>query len=373
MKAAKTLAKPINWQDFESLCKKIWGDKWKCDEIVKNGRSGQQQHGVDVYGIPKGEASYYGIQCKGKDEYVHKQFSEQEVLAEIGKAKSFDPPLKKLYFATTAVKDAKIEAFIRKLNVQHINEGLFEVHLFAWEDIVDLINENKKLKYWYETGQDLTEKRVEITFDDHSTVLILKPKFRIPVTINRKKFPTETAFDMKAQGLFKALSFLQVRENPFAAQVNESYESFRIKIQNTGIEPLEEFKLLLEFKGKIFDLAKTNEIVNETFVIAGRMHIATTNINLEQMTGSYIPRATILVGDDSCYSERLYIKPYHEDSDFKIHWKIISKDLKEEGVLTVQLRPEIKRVYTTNYIEEDHVEWEDVGAIEDYIVKREAK
>ncbi len=63
----KQLPKPENWQDFESLCKKLWGIP---NKIKKNGRSGQPQHGVDIYGIPKRETEYWCIQCKGKDEYT---------------------------------------------------------------------------------------------------------------------------------------------------------------------------------------------------------------------------------------------------------------------------------------------------------------
>ena len=128
MKAAKTLGRPENWQDFESLCKKLWGEIWQCPEIKKNGRAGQTQNGVDVYGIPSFDDEYYGIQCKGKDEYTHKQLTVKEIDKEIEKAKSFEPKLKKLYFATTAVKDAEIEKVIRLKNTEHRKNKLFEVH-----------------------------------------------------------------------------------------------------------------------------------------------------------------------------------------------------------------------------------------------------
>ncbi|MES2380631.1 MAG: hypothetical protein V4538_06305 [Bacteroidota bacterium] len=40
MEAPKLLRRPANWQDFESLCKMLWGELWKCpDEIKKNGRT----------------------------------------------------------------------------------------------------------------------------------------------------------------------------------------------------------------------------------------------------------------------------------------------------------------------------------------------
>ena len=37
MQISKSLPKPQNWQDFETLCKKLWGEIWSCPEIKKNG------------------------------------------------------------------------------------------------------------------------------------------------------------------------------------------------------------------------------------------------------------------------------------------------------------------------------------------------
>ena len=59
------------------------------------------------------------------------------------KALDFKPKLKKLYFTTTANKDAVIEEYIREKNIEFKEKNLFEVHLYSWEDIVDLIDENK--------------------------------------------------------------------------------------------------------------------------------------------------------------------------------------------------------------------------------------
>lgn len=180
MEAKKQLRKPENWEDFESLCKKLWGEIWECKEIKKNGRKGQSQHGVDVYGIPKGESSHYGIQCKGKDDYTHKQLTEKEIDKEIGLAKSFKPPLSKFYFATTANKDSKIEEYLRIKDIENRKSGLFEVHIFSWEDIVDLIDENKETHDWYLNLQKYKVKSdVLICFENdnfvyHGTVSFCK-------------------------------------------------------------------------------------------------------------------------------------------------------------------------------------------------------
>ncbi|WP_449435086.1 restriction endonuclease [Pedobacter steynii] len=192
MQAPKSLPKPQNWQDFESLCKKLWGEIWKCEEIKKNGRSGQTQHGVDVYGNPRGEKYYYGIQCKGKDGYTNKQLTQDEVLTEIEKAKNFVPKLKKLYFATTANKDAVIEAFFREKNLEHMDADLFEVHLYSWEDIVDLIGENRETYTYYVDSQNFkSSKEVDVTFENGEHEITLTPKFKQHVSIYVKDYSAE--------------------------------------------------------------------------------------------------------------------------------------------------------------------------------------
>jgi tetratricopeptide (TPR) repeat protein len=46
----KTIQKPENWPDFETLCKQLWGEIWDIPmKIKKNGRNGQPQVGVDVF------------------------------------------------------------------------------------------------------------------------------------------------------------------------------------------------------------------------------------------------------------------------------------------------------------------------------------
>jgi len=149
----KTIGKPENWQDFESLCKKLWGEVWGIpSKIKKNGRLGQEQAGVDVYGIPKGETKYWGIQAKGKDDYSDAKLTEKEITTEIKKAKTFRPELEVYIIATTQNKDSKIEQFVRLKDIENRENGSFEILLFCWEDIVDLLEDNQDAYQWYQHG-----------------------------------------------------------------------------------------------------------------------------------------------------------------------------------------------------------------------------
>lgn len=55
--------KPKNWQDFELLCYHLWRAEFKSTVISRNGRQGQNQNGVDIYGTLL-DGSFFCIQCK---------------------------------------------------------------------------------------------------------------------------------------------------------------------------------------------------------------------------------------------------------------------------------------------------------------------
>lgn len=357
MEAPLTLRRPANWQDFETLCKKLWGEIWNCPETKKNGRTGQEQHGVDVYGIPFGEDSYYGIQCKGKDEYTHKQFARTEIIEEIEKAQKFQPTLKKLYFATTAVKDAGIEEFIRTKNLENITKGLFEIHIFSWEDIVDLIDENKQTHDWYVKNQNFkSNKSVKVTFQDSLTEIVLIPKYKKTVTHYKQKIvpalpyldPLNFFTEQQKQFLYTEPIF--VRTPISATKVNLSYCKLYFQIHNTGLDPIEEFKLFFEFEGELVDLKDTNIEYNK-FAIGVHL-ISDVTLWRDPMSGKVIPKGKILVGDDSFSSDDFFIKPAPKEYEILVNWKLVSKDLKDEGVLKLIVKPDFETTHNDVLVED---------------------
>jgi hypothetical protein len=129
---------PTNWQDFEALCWDLWRSSWNDPETQKNGRQGQAQHGVDIYGRPNEGTDWAGIQCKGKYNYSNRTITKTELEEEVEKAKTFTPPLSKFIVATTRQRDQKIQELAREITEKHREEGLFSVHVFFWDDIRDL-------------------------------------------------------------------------------------------------------------------------------------------------------------------------------------------------------------------------------------------
>ncbi len=63
----KQIPPPKSWEKFEDLTRALFAAEWRSPLTQKNGRSGQKQHGVDIYGTPEAApGKTFGVQCKGK-------------------------------------------------------------------------------------------------------------------------------------------------------------------------------------------------------------------------------------------------------------------------------------------------------------------
>ena len=133
------LPPPSNWQDFQLLCWDLWKTIWKDPGASMNGRSGQIQYGVDIWGRPNRGQDWVGIQCKGKENFTGQQLTKKEIETEVQKAINFIPLLSDFIIATTAPRDVKIQHTIRVITNDNKAKGLFSVSVFSWNDIEDLI------------------------------------------------------------------------------------------------------------------------------------------------------------------------------------------------------------------------------------------
>jgi hypothetical protein len=137
---AKQIVAPRDWTVFEDLCLAIFRAEWSDPLALKNGRAGQPQHGVDVYGSPRAARdTFYGVQCKGKDRGYRSKATVKELKAELAKAGKFSPKLDHWIFATSASKDQKLQQAARELSAARKGQGLFPVTALGWEDIQSLL------------------------------------------------------------------------------------------------------------------------------------------------------------------------------------------------------------------------------------------
>jgi len=368
------LRKPEYWRDFEDLCKILWGEIWNCPEIKKNGRMGQEQHGVDVYGVPSWEKSeYYGIQCKGKDEYTHAQLTKTEIDKEIEKAKLFKPSLKKFYFATTANKDTVIEEYIRTKDVESRNNDCFEIHLFNWEDIVSLIDQNKKTHDWYVKKLNFsTNHSVLVTLHNGLDIIDFSPiLLRNNVTYKVKPIDNDdfiSGYYRTPDEIRETQSEILYEPQPVryffnCKTFNKSACVFSLRIINTGNNALENYKLHFELKSENIKADTVNK--NKGFMNMFP-HKYNTFFYKDSLDGVFEPESSILVQKDSIITDEICIRPTIENPQtVDLKWHLVAKDFDEKGVIKLNLHTEVINEST---VEEYEYPFEDEIRLENYTV-----
>jgi len=171
---------PRDWQVFEEICHSLWEREWKCATIQQHGRSGQAQHGVDIYGKPDGGAHYHGIQCKAKSSAAGRiaALSVKDIRREVEEARTFAPPLKGLIIATTAASDVKIQTIVRKLSEEHVRQGLFTIDVLAWPEIVARLVQHEDLLERFYPGASARWKGMAQQVDElHRRAMGLNEQF----------------------------------------------------------------------------------------------------------------------------------------------------------------------------------------------------
>jgi hypothetical protein len=130
---------PKDEDEFEDISLSAAKLRWEGSAFFRNGRRGQRQKGVDLFGQVNGQM--VGIQCKNTIDGL----SEKTVLEEVKNAESFVPPLTTLYIATTAKRDSSLQEKVRILSADRVANQKFTVHLLFWNDIIfDLAKDEKE-------------------------------------------------------------------------------------------------------------------------------------------------------------------------------------------------------------------------------------
>lgn len=361
MIAPTQIKKPENWQDFEKLCKRLWGEEWKCkSSIRRNGRNGQSQSGVDIYGIPKGEEKYFGIQCKGKDENLGSALTKSEIDKEINNAKDFVPLLGNLIIATSANKDVEIERYIREKNIENIEKGLFSIELACWGDIVDLLEEHRETFNWYVNNcQYKDESDVSVTFEEQTEC-----------TINPEYIKTEKHYYVKPQESLNSIYDLMQKQGllmdkitfpdiPMLISFNDRmYPKFKkdcrwctiqLKVRNIGSTVIEDYKIELRLDPNKIDKISDKFIYFNPGPFIDQSVVAIENKKRDQQREvfksevyrnvvEFRPIRSILVQDD-CIRFKIGIKPLDNVSTIDIEWTLKSRNYKKNGELIVNVCP----------------------------------
>lgn len=357
MIAQTQLKKPSNWQDFEKLCKLLWGEIWVCEDTIKrHGRQGQNQHGVDVFSYVEKYAGYCGIQCKGKDDYTNAQLTESEIDIEIKKALDFEPKLKLLVFATTANKDAKIEGWIRKKDIENRAKGLFAIDIASWEDIVDQLERYRTTYNWYVNNcqfKDATD--VHITFDGKEKIAIHPEYVR---TIKHYEYKELMPFEQTLLSQLKDLASPNFDASIMPwnrpRRIDKRWCELNIRIENVGKTVIKTPKLVVSFRPE--DIVEIDDDfyycndwgINEAAkaqINAGRdakREVFQTYKNQLE----YRPKNSVFVQKDYLHFHMSLI-PADGIKALPLFWKFLCEDYQKEGFLTINVEPKIEECIRT--------------------------
>lgn len=128
-------APPRSWDQFEELCADTFQEEWQDSTLVRHGRMGQTQHGVDIVGRD-GANWPVAIQCKRKSVWPVSKVTTHELDEEVEKVKRFKPALKACYLVSTASDDQLLQEHARLITERHRREGLFTVAVIGWGELV---------------------------------------------------------------------------------------------------------------------------------------------------------------------------------------------------------------------------------------------
>ena len=120
------LAPPKTWEQFEELCADTFAALWSAPGLVRHGRSGQRQNGVDIISRPGGR--WTGLQCTKKAVWPVKTLTKAEINKEIAEALTFTPKLEAFWILTTVPDDIHLQERVREINEKHEKAKLFTVY-----------------------------------------------------------------------------------------------------------------------------------------------------------------------------------------------------------------------------------------------------
>lgn len=135
------------FEEFESMVRDGMAITWDSPTLQKNGRPGQEQNGVDVYGLDH-LGRPVAIQCKR----YKRKLKLKVIETEIKNAEGFEPggKLNCLYLATSAPRDAVLQKEVRVLSEARVKQDKFAVGLLYWDDILSgLIKDPQVFKSYF--------------------------------------------------------------------------------------------------------------------------------------------------------------------------------------------------------------------------------
>lgn len=191
---------PKNWQDFETLCQMLWREIWSDPNTQKNGRQGQPQCGVDVFGRPNYTGTYAGVQCKDRDVALGSNLKATDLEDECKHATQFQPKISSFTLATTAPRDSSIQEHARKLT--QTGKFPFTTQVWFWGDIEEEIRfrPNVRKAYYPDVevlpGESTSVKMSRFSAKDQFYAFFSRPDVNCLIAPRLREFLIPLAYEL---------------------------------------------------------------------------------------------------------------------------------------------------------------------------------
>lgn len=108
--SSSSIPTPKSWDEFEDIVLAAAKLRWNATDFFRNGRQGQKQDGVDVWGHD--DDRNIGIQCKNTIDGITLSVIKKEMT---NAGALFATARSALYIATTAKRDEALQKAVREL------------------------------------------------------------------------------------------------------------------------------------------------------------------------------------------------------------------------------------------------------------------
>jgi tetratricopeptide (TPR) repeat protein len=154
---------PKNWQTFEKHARLLFEHSFNDPQTQNNGRTGQPQHGVDIFGRRNGHGNYVGVQCKGKDVDYGGGVTTAELRSEVEKSEAFRPAIGEFILITTAPDDAEIQKAARELENETRARGRpLTIAVWGWGRMqLEIVRYPAVLKAFHPDASPFTDLLIE--------------------------------------------------------------------------------------------------------------------------------------------------------------------------------------------------------------------
>lgn len=148
-----TLPKLDNSNDFEELVRDLYAIRLRNPNLQRYGRSGQEQHGIDIVGIagkdyPNGLGAV--IQCKNHTANIADNKICSEIDAELTSFNKSSFQKDRFNFVTSANNSVTVIEHVEKINSERQKVGVEPISIQFWDDISrDVLNNQFLLHKYY--------------------------------------------------------------------------------------------------------------------------------------------------------------------------------------------------------------------------------